>query len=761
MQEDPRDSFPRAGDEENRSSAAAENIACYRCRQRKVKCDRRSPCSLCLKAGTSCSYAAAKPRERRQRVMVSSTYDSKLDAISRKIDDLSQKLSHLSHGPTKSATSKPFDFAESVKTKEDSCSSSTYGPTPTPSTLGSSPNQATLSYNTGGESFREAKYTPSKAAYEGESSLFAHAVFASRFLQNAIETTTNAEVANEMRTVLGDLKAAVDSGKQTSDSIDKLYPLARDIPPGSTTRNLPLPPIDKVFTCLRMAKENAQVATLWLGDYMKFTQFNDCFIKVASPGPATEADLIIVHLGLYWLFCECSKVVDEETKQDYNAQAFICETNIQTVLANLRFHQPTSMDFAYAMGMAPMYCLQKSKPSAAWNLINSAAHIVLSLGLQHNVPADVEGPEEVAQKRTLFWTIYTTEKMLSLRLGRSSAFRDQDITLAHPGMERHGGNFLAELAPGWITKASIQGRIYDEIYSPRALMQPQHIRTAHAQALASELESAMAHDQKVHDQYEASKGQVLGLDYHEIARRADRIRSLSMLTLIYRSIPPQKPSTSAFCQECIDAARATLQEQDRCVAAITRAQERTVLLEAYINWTIAQSPFIAFIVMFCHIIETSQVSDLQHLRGLVETLESASNLRGHHTCDRQCRLFKALYDVAAKYVEVKSPTADGPRGLSRSIAPQQYPDYPANITANGLGSGDDTTIASADTHAAAVKAADYPNQMPLQDQESGLLSTAFPDPAFGDMNMNMDFSGIQLWEWFNQNQSMMRMLEDI
>ncbi|KAL4935117.1 hypothetical protein BDV06DRAFT_135914 [Aspergillus oleicola] len=755
MQEEPTGSFSRAGEEENQNLAMAENIACHRCRQRKVKCDRGSPCSPCVKAGSSCSYAAAKPRERRQRVMVSSTYDSKLDVISRKIDKLSQKLSQLSHEPAETKTSKPFDFADPANINQDSCSSSAYGRTPTSSALASTPSQVTLPYNTGGKGFREAQNNSCKAEYEGESSLFAHAVFAGRFLQNAIETATNAEVASEMQAVLDGLKDAVYSGKQPSDALDKLYPHARAIAPGSTTRNLPLPPIDKVFTCLRMARESPQVATLWLGDFIKPTQFNDYFIKVASPGPATEADLIIVHLGLYWLFCECSKIAtDEKAKQDYDAQTIICEANLQTVLANLRFHQPNNMDFAHAMGMASMYCLQKSKPSAAWNLINSAAHIVLSLGLQHNVPAGIEREEEMAQKRTLFWTIYTNEKMLSLRLGRSSAFRDQDITLARPGMERHSGNFLAELAPGWITKASIQGRIYDEIYSPGALMQPQHIRTSRACALAFELETAMEHEQEVHDQYEASKGNVLGLDHHEIARRSDRILGLSMLTLIYRSIPPQQPSTSAFCQKCIDAARATLQEQDRCVATITRAQERTVLLEAYINWTIAQSPFIAFIVMFCYIIETSEVSDLQHLRSLVETLESASNLRAHHTCDRQRRLFKSLYEVAIKYVEVK-PRADVTKnGLSRSIAPQQYHDASVGANSRGLGLGHGTVDSSA-------TASEYPSHIPSHEQEMVFESTAVQNPSFGDLETEMDFSGIQLWDWFNQNQSMMRMFEDI
>lgn len=92
-----------------------------------------------------------------------------------------------------------------------------------------------------------------------------------------------------------------------------------------------------------------------------------------------------------------------------------------------------------------------------------------------------------------------TEKMLSLRLGRSSTFRDQDITLPRPGTDRHpGGSFLAELAPGWVSIASIQGRIYDDIYSPGALMQPPHVRKSRALALAEELESVMQHAQTIH-----------------------------------------------------------------------------------------------------------------------------------------------------------------------------------------------------------------------------------------------------------------------
>lgn len=261
-------------------------------------------------------------------------------------------MSQLSHEPTESRIFRPLDFSDAINIQGDGCSSS-FGPTPSSSSLSSTPNQGTLPYDPTGEGVRELHGNSSKAEYEGESSLFAHAVFASQFLQKAINNTTNAELTHEMEAVLDGLRAALYSGKQQSDTLDKLYPHAKPIPLGSTTRNLPVPRIDKVFTCFRLARECPQVAMLWLGDYMRPTQFNDYFIRILSSGPATEADLVIVHCGLYWLFCECSKATsDEETKQDYDAQASLCKENLETVLSNLRFHQPTNMDFAYAMGMA-------------------------------------------------------------------------------------------------------------------------------------------------------------------------------------------------------------------------------------------------------------------------------------------------------------------------------------------------------------------------------------------------------------------------
>uniref|UniRef100_A0A0B7KJ17 Zn(2)-C6 fungal-type domain-containing protein n=2 Tax=Bionectria ochroleuca TaxID=29856 RepID=A0A0B7KJ17_BIOOC len=109
----PGASSVRPEEDDVQSPATNEKLACFRCRQRKIKCDRSTPCAHCVKVGVECSYASGpKPRERRQRVMVSNTYDSKLDSISRKIDQLSQQMSQLSHETHRSGTSIPAENQE-------------------------------------------------------------------------------------------------------------------------------------------------------------------------------------------------------------------------------------------------------------------------------------------------------------------------------------------------------------------------------------------------------------------------------------------------------------------------------------------------------------------------------------------------------------------------------------------------------------------------------------------------------------------------
>lgn len=96
--------------------------------------------------------------------------------------------------------------------------------------------------------------------------------------------------------------------------------------------------------------ENPRVRFFWDNEA---TSFTDVFLKVYSPGEVTHADLIAVNAGLYWLFRQCKQIAtDSCQKADLEAQAVMCRDNLETVLANLPFHQPCNIGTVASMMVA-------------------------------------------------------------------------------------------------------------------------------------------------------------------------------------------------------------------------------------------------------------------------------------------------------------------------------------------------------------------------------------------------------------------------
>ena len=80
-----------------------------------------------------------------------------------------------------------------------------------------------------------------------------------------------------------------------------------------------------------------------------------------------------------------------------------------------------------------------------------------------------DSPQTRARKINLFWFLYSMDKGLCLRLGRASCIQDYDIAVPMPILEA-GENFSSgnKLVKFWCRLASIQGRIYEDLYSPLA-----------------------------------------------------------------------------------------------------------------------------------------------------------------------------------------------------------------------------------------------------------------------------------------------------
>lgn len=91
-------------------------------------------------------------------------------------------------------------------------------------------------------------------------------------------------------------------------------------------------------------------------------------------------------------------------------------------------------------------------------------------------------------KLRLFWSVYCLDKGLSLRLGRASTIQDYDISSTPSFSHVDVSELWKSIYTIWIVLSRIQGKIYELLYSPGALRQPEADRTAHARRLASEMQ---------------------------------------------------------------------------------------------------------------------------------------------------------------------------------------------------------------------------------------------------------------------------------
>jgi hypothetical protein len=137
--------------------------------------------------------------------------------------------------------------------------------------------------------------------------------------------------------------------------------------------------------------------------------------------------------------------------------------------------------------MQAFYAIEISKPSLCWILITKASELCQTLGYHRAETYKNEDPEDARHKEFLFWAVYLLDRSLCLRLGRSSSIQDYDITVPYPTGTVPHRIAIAEFMKLWIKGSQIQGLIYERLYSPEAVRQPEDVRRSRMQSLVEQL----------------------------------------------------------------------------------------------------------------------------------------------------------------------------------------------------------------------------------------------------------------------------------
>ncbi|KAI8627100.1 fungal-specific transcription factor domain protein [Xylariaceae sp. FL1651] len=660
--------------------------ACDQCRLRKIRCDKETPCSNCRSARRSCSSTGAgqKPKEPRQRVLISSQYERKIDQIEDRLAGIEALLQQLVSAQSRTSD-KPSDASKLGQTHGAQIQrASTFGDDNIRPVLPSRrkrDNSGSAKGGVGGDGDTSSTiFEPEDAdAFEGNSSLAAHTAFASEFLADAVRNTTlrdGGAINPKFDAALNSLRQIINMQNRSRQSTAGVWSpapnftvpeseqatensgaLSHKQPPRTNLKDLPLPPMALVreqLSEMRHGPVPVMLAILYTFiDYEHFAvRCRELYFVTEDP---SEASFIIVNAGLTYIFFEASLTAsDPEKKLQYEECRAMSQHNLEVALAQLNLMMPATAENIEALLMGASFCIDVSRASLAWILVSRAAHMCRTLGYHQVHSMRDDSPKTKADKSLLFWCTYMLDKALSLRLGRASVLQDYDISLPHVTPDAKAAYPGKEVMTLWIQHARVMGRIYERLYSPGALRQPEDARTAQVGQLAAEQRQQMAASGALLREFEGrtdGEGRMFALTL-----KSDEVSYLASLALTYRALPPNGPRSRAFADECIDMARASM----RCHQETIDMMDDQSLKIVYIHWTILYAPFIPFIVIFCLVIETSDREDLGRLADFVKSLETAcevsSSVRKLH------QLCQVLYNVAELYVEAKALEPLDPAG---------------------------------------------------------------------------------------------------
>ncbi|KAH7246991.1 hypothetical protein NW759_007757 [Fusarium solani] len=594
--------------------------ACDPCRARKIRCNREDPCSRCITTKIECTHSDTAPREKRTRILLTPQYEKKIDRIDGQLQAVIGLLQDLKTNPSPGNPQKAHHA-------------------PTVQSCAPSPGSYT---------------TPSASAVvEGDSSLTAHCTFANDFVQQAAGAEPLQSSALDMQETLEALSRVVGALKQPTVANEMAYPHARPIQRPSIGER-ELPPFQNALTVIRLAKAQRLAGSGLIYEFILIRQFSEICLNVYFSEEYSETDFIIVNAGLHSLFGDYSDQVPVEEKGTYLKYAHLCRENLETALANLPLQLPATTDFIVALLFGAWHAIELSKPSLSWTLCSKASELCHTLGYHRATSMQTDAPDEIQFKKFLFWSVYFIEKCLSLRLGRPSTMPDWDITISRPSTtDAHQHPVMAYFVL-WIESARCQGNIYELLYSADSMKQPDDVRRARVELLVSDMANLQKATQETNEKWIEISKKNAGEDLMDFYYISDDVLRLSLLTLIYRAAPRESGTSTTFSRSCLDAARATLARHQDCMAVVNKCGG--AYLSTYVNWTLLFSPFVPFIVLFCHIIEARDQTDLDRLGAFVTSIQPATDISD--AAAKLHRLFHVLHSVALRYFELHASTPD-------------------------------------------------------------------------------------------------------
>ncbi|KAK4460093.1 hypothetical protein QBC42DRAFT_333594 [Cladorrhinum samala] len=622
--------------------------ACDQCRVRKIRCGRETPtCSNCRTANRPCSSTGigARPKEPRQRVLISQQYERKIDSMDTRLGRIENMLQNLT-----ASFSKQQSLPATSESVAGTMASNQTGSTP-------------ATHGTDAAAFAPDD-SDGDSEFAGDSSMRAQTEFAGEVLESLVTRTSLHEFHPDMQSALSSLKQIVDL-QHRQGAHDSRFAHAKQLP--NTIRDMPMPSYKIVLEVLREVKNSPPASFPIICAFIAVEDFNERCRRVFFPTEDYTLTLWgTVNAGLYFLFQERAAAAKGARAAQLTEALHLCRDNFETVLTNLPLVMPARRESVELLLLGCLYSIETSKYSIARDFNTMAANLCMSLGYHRlRTPSTSEQDSKIV----LFWFSYILDRALSLRFGRAAIIQDCDITAPRRISDTvKVPNIVWKMVlDQWIAYAEFQGLAYKQLYSPAALTRSPEQRVESARRLVNtilklveEQEPLIRH---VREKIQNSGFDATSLFSFDMAILADSLVHGSALTLIYRAIPSPPGSPSTFNPECIEAARRAFASHEQCMAM---AGESLFVKAGYIQWNIIHVPFIPLIVLFCHIVETSNLEDFERLTNFVNGLQPVCAVS--EPVGKLHRVSQVLLNVANLCIKTRIERQQNPQNQDMTMA---------------------------------------------------------------------------------------------
>ncbi|KAI1414111.1 hypothetical protein F5Y13DRAFT_179093 [Hypoxylon sp. FL1857] len=620
----------RGNDEGGRPNGrpAIARRSCDQCRARKIGCDRGSPCSNCISARVNCTHSAVASNTAtpKQRVLISAQYEQKIDDIARSVDGIKILLEKLNVSPDARR-----------------------------------PEASSLWNADQVDSVGSLVEHQSIAGCSSES-LWDHPVQIIDFVKLVVEERGPGDAGSEESEVLSSLRKLLQTLEDPAAVLNLLttFPKVLKYQAGP-----PMPPLEAVVAVLRWAKDHeGYTRMVWVSHILPLEKFAEICRKIYfAIDDYSEVDLILANGYLSYVFSEHAVV---SGLQDYREYFQLCQKNLHNALSRLPLLLPASMEVIAALTLGAFNAMENSKAIVAWTFISTAADFCQRLGYHRLRPSRRSDQSLQAAQERLFWSVYKYDKSLSLRSSRPSNIRDTEITLP-----------LNPNEPRSTRLARIQGKVYEELYSPTGLSQPDDKRSHTAELLAAELRG-LINETHVEISDAPSQNGDGGTDPMRVVYlQCEILCESSLLALILRAVPAAQGSLSGISDDCVAVARDTLDVHHQCMMEVRGCKTDSSMVTKYINWAILHSPFVPFSILFTHAVQLLDYTDLARLDRFAASLKPEEGSADSAT--HPYRLYELLCQAARFYVESNTSSFPGAENPLNSLDQFDFVQFEADI----------------------------------------------------------------------------------